>query len=54
MPFFFLNDDYEDMTTGAKLACCLLNQMAMAFGCYTIGLYEGTGKILVNVYRSSS
>ncbi|KAJ8301077.1 hypothetical protein KUTeg_020064 [Tegillarca granosa] len=43
MPFFFLNDDYENMSTGAKLACCLLNQMAMAFGCYTIGLYEGTG-----------
>ena len=43
-PYFFVQSDYESMSTGAKLALSLLFNMAMAFGVNVIGLYEGTGQ----------
>ncbi|KAL3853226.1 hypothetical protein ACJMK2_016782 [Sinanodonta woodiana] len=43
-PFFFLTDRYEDMSQGEKMAACLLSNIALAFGCNTIAIYEGTGE----------
>ncbi|KAL3853224.1 hypothetical protein ACJMK2_016780 [Sinanodonta woodiana] len=43
-PFFFLNDYYGDMSQAQKLAVCLLSNIALAFGCNTIAIYEGTGE----------
>ena len=42
-PYLFVQSDYESMNASAKLALCLLFNMAMAFGANVIGLYEGTG-----------
>ncbi|KAL3853222.1 hypothetical protein ACJMK2_016778 [Sinanodonta woodiana] len=43
-PFFFLMDYYKDMSQGKKMAACFLSNMALAFGCNTIAIYEGTGE----------
>ncbi|KAL3853225.1 hypothetical protein ACJMK2_016781 [Sinanodonta woodiana] len=43
-PFFFLTDRYEDMSQGEKMAACLLSNIALAFGCNTIAIHEGTGE----------
>ncbi|XP_062578105.1 phospholipid-transporting ATPase ABCA3-like, partial [Saccostrea cucullata] len=43
-PWFFLNTEYETMTTGAKVASCLPFNTAMAMGFNIIGIHEGTGE----------
>uniref|UniRef100_K1QVF6 ATP-binding cassette sub-family A member 3 n=1 Tax=Magallana gigas TaxID=29159 RepID=K1QVF6_MAGGI len=43
VPYFFLQSRYETMARSEKLGICILNNMGMAFGINTIGLYEGTG-----------
>ncbi|KAL3853296.1 hypothetical protein ACJMK2_016847 [Sinanodonta woodiana] len=42
-PFFFLTNRYQDMSQREKMAACLLSNIALAFGCNTIAVYEGTG-----------
>ncbi|ESO85211.1 hypothetical protein LOTGIDRAFT_221435 [Lottia gigantea] len=44
VPYFFISTSYETMTRSQKLAACLLNNLGMSLGAYTIGLYEGTGE----------
>ncbi|XP_062570055.1 phospholipid-transporting ATPase ABCA3-like [Saccostrea cucullata] len=43
VPYFFLQSRYETMSKSEKLGICILNNMGMAFGINTIGIYEGTG-----------
>ncbi|XP_076468754.1 phospholipid-transporting ATPase ABCA3-like [Babylonia areolata] len=56
LPNFFLSSRYETMTSGQKLAACLLFNQAMAFGANVIGLFEGTGEgsRWSNVYKRAS
>ncbi|KAJ8311158.1 hypothetical protein KUTeg_011297 [Tegillarca granosa] len=44
VPYFFLQQRYEDMSVGEKIAACLLSNVAMAFGLNAVGVYEGTGE----------
>ncbi|KAK3101854.1 hypothetical protein FSP39_006814 [Pinctada imbricata] len=43
-PYYFLQQRYETMTRLQKMLACILNNMGMAFGVNTIGLYEGAGE----------
>ncbi|XP_062574514.1 phospholipid-transporting ATPase ABCA3-like, partial [Saccostrea cucullata] len=44
IPNFALDSKYEDMTRSQKMAICLINNMAMAFGFTSVSEYEVTGK----------
>lgn len=43
MPYFFLVNSYSTLSMNNKVTCCLLHNIAMAFGCQIIGGYEGQG-----------
>ena len=45
VPYFFLQQRYETMSRAEKMLACILNNMGMAFGVNSIGLYEGTGQL---------
>jgi ATP-binding cassette subfamily A (ABC1) protein 3 len=46
IPYFFLQLRYDTLTWSAKIASCLLSNVAMAFGGQVIGMFEGTGQYL--------
>jgi len=43
VPFFFIVTPYENMSAGAKTACCLDFNLAMSIGMIIIGDAEKTG-----------
>jgi len=45
IPYFFLQQRYYQLAWPVKITCCLLSNVAMAFGGQVIGMYEGTGWI---------
>lgn len=46
VPYFFLQPRYDIMPWMAKVASCLLPNVAMALGTQVIGMFEGTGTVL--------
>jgi len=47
VPFFFIVTPYENMSAGAKTACCLDFNLAMSIGMIIIGDAEKTGLALL-------
>jgi len=43
VPYFFLQPRYETLSWSAKMASCMLSNVAMALGCQLVGMFEGTG-----------
>ncbi|XP_071106304.1 phospholipid-transporting ATPase ABCA3-like [Haliotis cracherodii] len=43
IPYFFIQNRYDTMTWGEKMAACIDFQVAMAFGGQVIGMFEGIG-----------
>ncbi|XP_067672614.1 phospholipid-transporting ATPase ABCA3-like [Haliotis asinina] len=43
IPYFFIQNRYDTMTWGEKIAACIDFQVAMAFGGQVIGMFEGIG-----------
>ncbi len=44
IPYQLMLLHYENYPLLAKLACCILPNMAMGFLCFLIGHFEGVGK----------
>ena len=45
MPALFLGERLEELSAFARSLTCLLSNVAMADGCYLIGVYEGRGEL---------
>ena len=43
IPYFFIQQSYDTMGLGSKLASCLLSNVAMSLGAQLIGKFEGEG-----------
>lgn len=43
VPYFFFQNQYETLNNGTKFGTSIFHNVAMAFGCMQIALYEGTG-----------
>lgn len=43
IPYFFVAQNYDTMSLGAKAASCLLSNVAMSLGAQLIGQFEGAG-----------
>ena len=43
IPYFFITNQYGDMSFGQKIASCFLNNLAMAIAFQQVGTYESTG-----------
>ena len=43
IPYFFIPQYYDTMSSGAKAACCLLPNVAMSLGAQLIGEWENAG-----------
>jgi len=43
VPYFFIPQYYDTMSSGAKAACCLLPNVAMSLGAQLIGEWENAG-----------
>ncbi|PFX17779.1 ATP-binding cassette sub-family A member 3 [Stylophora pistillata] len=43
IPYFFVQQSYDTMGLGSKLASCLLSNVAMSMGAQLIGKFEGEG-----------
>lgn len=44
MPYFFIASRYQELSAAAKYSSGLVHNLAMAYGCNLIGIYEGTGE----------
>lgn len=43
IPYVFINPRYSTLSWWGKVACCLLNNVAMSMGARIISMYEGIG-----------
>ncbi|CAD5112606.1 DgyrCDS1819 [Dimorphilus gyrociliatus] len=43
VPYFFFQNQYETLSNGVKFGTSIFHNVAMAFGCMQIALFEGTG-----------